>query len=106
VISTEWDATLLSQPSTSVLAAQSALGMAGMFQADFEVIQGLHLSATGEFLNSKLSSTANSFGGWATFWWFLAPRIDIRGDVVLQNLPAGVSRTSATTLLAQIHAYL
>jgi hypothetical protein len=39
-------------------------------------------------------------------WWFLAPHIDLRGDVIDQSLPAAGSRTSATTLLAQIHAYL
>ncbi len=107
VITTEWDATLLSEPAMDKLASSSSLGLAGMAQADFEVIQGLHLSTTGEFLNSKLSSSPSSYGWWGTVWWFLAPRVDLRGDVILQNLPNGPNmRTSATTWLAQIHAYL
>ena len=106
VLSTEWDTTILSQPATSRLAAQNTLGEAGMLQADFEVIQGIHLSTTAEFLNTKVSSSPSSYGWWGTVWWFLAPRIDVRGDVVFQSLPAGTSRTSATTLLGMVHAYL
>jgi hypothetical protein len=107
VLSSEWDVTLLSQPATAQVGAQSVVGAAGMLQADLEVIQGVHLSTTGEVLNSNLGSSASSFGWWGTLWWFLGPHIDLRGDVILQSLPAGPSsRTSATVLLGQVHAYL
>ncbi len=106
VITTEWDATIVSQPATATIAAKSTLGLAGMLQADVEVLQGVHLSTTGEFLNSDLSGMPSSFGWWATAWWFFGPHIDLRADAILQNLPSGSTRTSATTLLAQLHAFL
>jgi len=106
VVSTEWDVTGVSQPAQATTPAKNFLGLAGMLQADFEVIQGLHLSTTFEFLDATLTSSPPSYGIWGTVWWFLAPHIDVRGDVIDQSLPAAGSRTSATTLLAQIHAYL
>jgi hypothetical protein len=109
VVSTEWDATVVSQPPTATRAAQSTVGVAGMLNLDLEPLQGLHVGATGEILDSSVSGSARlpaAYGAWCTVWWFFAPRLDLRGDFVAQSLPAGPTRTSIEMLLAQIHAYL
>ncbi len=76
---------------------------------DVEPIQGLHLSATGELLDSPLSGQGSlppSLGAWGTVQWFFAPRLDIRADAIVQSLPTEDSRTTVTTLLGQFHAFL
>lgn len=103
VFSTEWDAIVTSQPATAGLAARSAFGAGGFLQADVEVIQGLHLSTTGEILNTNPGSQSNTYEWWGTVWWFLGPHVDLRGDVVILSPPGAPSSTS---LLGMVHAFL
>jgi hypothetical protein len=92
-------------------AGQSRVGHASMLQADVEVIQGLHLQATGE-TSSPGGATApsptslTSYGGWGSVIWFFAPHTDFRVDVVEQSVPAGPTRLKVFSTLAQLHLFL
>jgi hypothetical protein len=103
VFSAEWDAVVLSEAATTTARAMSSLGASGFLQADVEVVQGLHLSTTGEALNTNFSSQSSTYEWWGTVWWFLGPHVDLRADVVVLKPPAAPSSTS---LLGMVHAFL
>lgn len=89
----------------------SRTGQASMLLVDLEVLQGLHLQATGETTSPGGSSPASptsltSYGGWGSVLWFFAPHTDLRLDVVQQNVPAGPMRLGVFSTLAQLHLYL
>lgn len=85
-------------------------GYVGFLQADWEMIQGLHLMLTGEVLDEGLSTEADAvpqspgngeprFGGWATVDWFFYRQFEMRVDFIQrQNDPF--------TILGQVHFYL
>jgi hypothetical protein len=82
-------------------------GSASMLQADWEVVQGVHLMATGEVLHEAQLGAGTSVGGWASFAWFFAPHLDFRVDAIQQSRASASGTTiSATSLLAQFHAWL
>ncbi len=76
-------------------------GFAGMVQADYEIVGGVHLAATGETL--KVGSAGAGIGGWLTAWWFIAPHFDARVDLIERKL---ADSPGATSILLQLHAYL
>lgn len=87
------------------------IGQASMVLVDLEVLQGLHLQATGESTSPGGASPASptsltSYGGWGSVLWFFAPHADLRVDVVQQNVPAGPTRLGVFSTLAQLHLYL
>lgn len=82
------------------------VGGAGILQADFEPVQGLHFAATGEILTTSFARSSPSFGGWLSAYWFFLPRLDVRADVVQRSVPAGDDRVGVTTFLAQLHGWL
>lgn len=87
------------------------IGHASMLQADVEVIQGLHVQATGETSapggpTAASPGTGLSYGGWGSVIWFFAPHTDFRLDVVEQSVPAGPTRLNIFSTLAQLHMYL
>jgi hypothetical protein len=106
VVLSEADMLVQSQPATRTHAAETLLGFAGMLQADYEPLQGVHLVATGELLDATLSRTGASYGGWATLQWFVAPHMDLRADAIWQSLASTGASVSSTTLLAQLHLFL
>jgi hypothetical protein len=85
-------------------------GYVGFLQADWEMIQGLHLILTGEVLDEGLSTEADAvpqapgngeprFGGWASVDWFFFRQFEMRVDCIQrQNDPF--------TVLGQVHLYL
>jgi hypothetical protein len=92
-----------------------SLGYTGFAQADFEVMQGLHLMLTGEFLDAgypradevappslKTPRTKGvgelALGAWASAQWFFLPHLDVRVD--------GMFRPGETTVLGQFHLFL
>jgi hypothetical protein len=88
-----------------------SLGYTGFAQADFEVLQGLHLMLTGELLNAgyaKADEIANTprtkgagelaLGAWASAQWFFLPHLDMRVD--------GIFRPGETSVLGQLHLFL
>lgn len=85
-------------------------GYVGFVQADWEVIQGLHLLATGELLDEGLSIDRDApeaapgageprFGVWGSVDWFFYRQFEMRVDFIQrQNDPF--------TILGQVHFYL
>ncbi len=85
-------------------------GYVGFLQADWEMIQGLHLILTGEVLDEGLSTEADAvpqspgngeprWGGWASVDWFFFRQFEMRVDCIQrQNDPF--------TVLGQVHLYL
>lgn len=87
---------------------QNASGMAGFFQADYEVVQGVHVIGTGELMNRSLSNMGTSYGLWGSAQWFFLPHVDVRADAIWQTLAVapGAPRVEGFTLLGQFHAFL
>ena len=90
-----------------LLSSVASAGYVGMLQADYEMIQGLHLMGTGEIQDTgKPNGTSTSapgsgepqFGGWLTVNWFFFTHFDVRVDLV-------VRQNNATALQSQFHFY-
>ncbi len=79
------------------------LGGVGYLQADVEVIQGVHVMGTFEVANSGADNEKTTFRPWGSLWWFIAPHVDLRGDVIYK-IQSGFDST--TTFLGQLHIYL
>jgi hypothetical protein len=106
VFTGEYDLTFTSQPPSAFLGAINKLGFVGMLQGDLEVVQGIHVMATGEMQAQPTDGGFPSVGGWASAWWFFAPHADVRLDGILQSLPSGTERTTVGTIILQGHVYL
>ncbi len=105
-------------PSVAILAEVDALvnwhsdtawgvGGAGWLQADWEPIQGVHITPAVEA--GQVDSTAKlpTMGGWLSASWFALPHTELRLDTIYrQTSPAGLSSTGAFTALAQVHFFL
>jgi hypothetical protein len=84
----------------------ASLGYVGMINLDLELMQGLHVAATGECLDrGKPPEGASAgdgkarFGAWLTANWFFLPHVDLRVDLVFRD-------DRPSTLLGQLHFYL
>jgi hypothetical protein len=85
----------------------ASLGYVGMATLDFELLQGLHLAATGELLDRGQSDGSESGlgrgkpdpGAWLTVDWFFAPHFELRTDLVLRQ-------SRGQMLQAQLHMHL
>lgn len=94
------EADLLAKTNTS-------LGYVGMATLDFELVQGLHLAATGELLDRGKSDGSETGlgrgkpdpGAWFTVDWFFAPHFELRTDLVWRQ-------ERGEMLQAQLHMYL
>lgn len=64
-------------------------GYAGLFQADIEVLRGLHLVPAAEVVNLGPNSSTLGWGLWGTVNWFFAPHADIRLDFQRNDYPGG-----------------
>jgi hypothetical protein len=87
-------------------------GFAAFAQADYEPIQGLHVMATGEAMNSGNAGEPSSYDAWGSAVWFFLPHADVRFDGIYSWLgvppsPAGpASHANVTTWLVQFHVFL
>lgn len=81
-------------------------GTVGYLQADVEIVQGLHVGATGELFDRRLGTDKASAGVWGTAWWFFAPHADVRLDVIYRSVGSETGSAGATALLAQLHGML
>lgn len=88
VVSGEFD--LLTRTGASV-------GYTGLLQVDYEVLQGLHVTGSGELLDEGLA-TGGKFGGWVGALWFPIPHVDVRFDLVARQ-------DSPFTVQTQAHLY-
>ena len=81
-------------------------GFVGYAQADYELLTGMHVLATGELRNIGVDAPPLSFGAWLSYAWFFLPHADLRLDGVYQSIGAEAGAVSALALLAQAHVYL
>lgn len=92
----------------ALLSTAASAGYVGMLQADYEVIQGLHLMGTGEIQDTgKLNAPGagvspgageNQLGGWLSVNWFFFTHFDVRVDMVFRQ-------STAPALQSQFHYY-
>jgi hypothetical protein len=91
------------------------LGYVGLAQLDYELVQGLHLGASGEMLDQGYQQRNSGLpgidierlkgagkprlGGWATVDWFFLPHFEARFDAISRQ-------NEKLWLLAQLHFYL
>lgn len=102
-----------------LLRSRRDAGYVGLTQADYEPIQGLHLIATGEVLDSGYRSDPRwflqrrrpgngqpRFAAWAGVQWFFFSHLDLRLDARYQQPQTSQQSTGAVDVLAQLHVYL
>ncbi len=92
-----------------LLASHREAGYLGFLQADYQVVQGLHLLATGEMADEGRleGSTTPSrpgfgqprYGGWLSLDWHFLPQFSARIDAVARQ-------DAPFTLFSQLHVYL
>jgi hypothetical protein len=99
-----------------LLKTDAETGYVGMVQADWELVQGLHLMLTGEILDQGASTVQPvtaapaspttvkgagepRLGGWLTVDWFFLPQLEARVDAVFRQ-------EDPFTILGQLHVYL
>jgi hypothetical protein len=83
-------------------------GSTGFVAVDGQIVQGLHLKGTAEWLAYDTDALPDSTGGWVTVQWFFAPHMDFRVDLIQRWATyRDVDVTNKTTLgLGQLHFYL
>lgn len=82
-------------------AGEMSLGYAGLFQADWEPLQGLHFLGTGE-VGLGRGETGPTFGGWASVAWYALPHVELRLDNIVRQRPT----TTELSHLLQLHFFL
>jgi hypothetical protein len=87
-------------------SAIPATGYATLLQADFEPVQGVHLTAAGENRMLGGTNTKTSWSAWLGAGWFFAPHADVRFDFQRQSLALGRATLPVTALMLQAHVYL
>jgi hypothetical protein len=76
------------------------LGSTGWIQADYEIFQGVHVAAAGEWLQQDVGT---SLGGWGSATWFFAPKTDLRVDYIHRQNASLSGRTPSHMVLGQLH---
>ena len=76
------------------------LGSTGWIQADYEIVQGVHVAAAGEWLQQDVGT---SLGGWGSATWFFAPKTDLRVDYIHRQNANLSGRTPSHMVLGQLH---
>lgn len=87
----------------SIKGSGTDVGFAGLLQADYEVVQGVHGIVTGEALRRAQTNSEWGLGSWASAAWFFLPHFDLRGDIVRRS---GFGGPASMTYLVQLHGYL
>ncbi len=79
----------------------ASLGSTGWVQADYEVVQGLHVAAAGEWLQEE--DVGTSLGGWGSVTWFFAPKTDLRVDYIRRQNASSSGSIPSNMVLGQLH---
>lgn len=90
-----------------LLAWQGAdlrVGYAAFVQADWEVVQGLHLMVTGESAHRGFTQRGASLGAWASLAWYFFSHLELRVDNLLRRTDEASGLSYA--LVVQLHAFL
>lgn len=108
-----WSPLIVLAEADALLRSHHNFGYVGFTQVDYEIVQGLHLAATGEILDTGYRDTGDPyntaplapgfgrprFGGWLTVDWFFLPQLEARFDTVARQ-------RDPLTFLAQLHVLL
>jgi hypothetical protein len=88
--------------------AESFTGNTGFVAVDWQIVPGLHLKGTGEWLSYGIDTLPDSIGAWGTVQWFFAPHADLRVDVIQRSAtkPETDLKVDTTMGLGQLHFYL
>lgn len=93
--------------------ASNHFGLAALLQADVQIIQGVHVLAAGELFDGHIHETNSIYDsttavGWIGAWWFFAPHLDMRFDVVYASgqVPGASPIAQGASVLLQVHGYL
>ncbi len=89
-------------------ADDSFMGNTGFVAVDWQIVQGLHLKGTGEWLGYDTDTLPDQIGAWGTVQWFFAPHADLRVDIIQRSAtyPELDVKTDTTMGLGQLHFYL
>lgn len=83
------------------------LGFAALVQADFDLMQGLHLMGTLEGAHTGSGEQGPSLGGWASVAWYPLPHLEVRLDNILRRrATAGAAASVEYNLLLMLHVFL
>lgn len=104
---------------TGASYAVNHFGLIGLLQADLQVYQGVHILAAGEAYDGHIRDgtplgsqyDATTVVGWLGAWWFFAPHLDVRADLVYSSVvaepaPGLPGLSPGTSILFQFHGYL
>ncbi len=87
--------------------ALDRIGFAAFFQADFDLMQGLHLMATAEAGHTGSGEAGPSLGGWLSATWYVLPHVELRLDNVFRRSSSAASGGSfGYSLLIHLHLFL
>jgi hypothetical protein len=92
-----------------LLTSKHDAGYVGFVQADYEIVRGLHLMATGEVVDrgydklvggpKTVGNGKPQFGVWGSVDWFCLPHVEIRVDAYSRQ-------QEDFTILGQLHVFL
>ncbi|MFZ5444823.1 MAG: hypothetical protein ACOZQL_32840 [Myxococcota bacterium] len=83
------------------------LGFAAFGQADFDVMQGLHLMGTLEGAHTGSGEQGPQLGAWASAAWYFLPHMELRLDNIFRRRSApGAAPSFEYSLLVQLHLFL
>ena len=83
------------------------LGFAALAQADFDLMQGLHLVGTLEAAHTGSGEPGPALGAWASATWYFLPHMELRLDNIFRrSSSAGAVASFEYSLLVQLHLFL
>ena len=83
------------------------LGFVAFAQADFDLMQGLHLVGTLEAAHTGSGEPGPALGAWASATWYFLPHMELRLDNIFRrNSSAGSVASFEYSLLVQLHLFL
>jgi hypothetical protein len=105
-----WDPLAILFEADMLFRTETDAGYVGFLQLDYEIIQGLHLLATGEVLDEGLSTGPDAlppapgtgeprYGFWGSIDWFFYRQFEARVDFIQRQ-------EEPFTILGQVHFYL
>lgn len=83
------------------------LGFAAFAQADYDLMQGLHLMGTLEGAHTGSGEQGPQLGGWVSAAWYFLPHMELRLDNIFRRRSSpGVAPSFEYSLLVQLHLFL
>lgn len=83
------------------------IGYAAMVQADWEVVQGLHVLGTVEGAHHGDGAMGPNLGVWASAAWYVLPHVELRLDNLIRRSPTAAGGSAIDySLLVQLHTFL